>query len=75
MNINFKFGSFLFTDIVIMLLANLQDKILVLYHSSYIGIHSSEIQEFRKCDFSNLDQDFQKLHIDWNSFLYYRVIN
>jgi hypothetical protein len=52
-----------------MLIVNLQDKILILYHSYYIGIHNFEKLKSQKFNFLSLNRDLQIQPIDWNSFI------
>jgi len=47
-----------------MLIVNLQDKILILYHSYCIEIHNFEILKSQKFNFLNLNRDLQIQPID-----------
>jgi hypothetical protein len=57
-------NSFWITNIIAMLIVNLQDKILILYHSYYIGIHNFEKLKSQKFNFLSLNRDLQIQPID-----------
>jgi hypothetical protein len=57
-------NSFWIANIIAMLIVNLQDKILILYHSYCIGIHNFEKLKSQKFNFLSLNRDLQIQPID-----------